>query len=194
MARRNDHSREQLMRLVVDAAGALVDEGGARNVTARAVAARVGHTAGTLYTHFVNLDDVLLHVNLRSLKGIRLAWGELAARGLEPTATIEAMAGAWLAFARDRPRRFELLIEGVLPGSGPAPPWVRQNVGQLHALLRVQLGRLGVSDADLDRRAGALFAAVHGVAMLALGGRLLTADWQSDEATLDFVVRGCLGG
>ena len=61
MARRSDHSREQLADMAVAAATALAERDGLRGVTARGVAREIGYTVGTLYNVFDNLDDVLRH-------------------------------------------------------------------------------------------------------------------------------------
>ncbi len=180
------------MRLAVDATGALVDELGYQAVTARAIAGRIGYTPGTLYSHFSNLDDVFLHVNLMSLKQLRLDWGQLITGDRSPEELLRTMGHAYLRFATERPRRFELLIHAQVPGSGALPGYVQQNVDQLKRLIASQLLRIQLDPAGVEENAGAVLAAMHGVCVLALPGQLLTATWCAQDATMDFVVTGCI--
>ncbi|MBL4851095.1 MAG: TetR/AcrR family transcriptional regulator, partial [Gammaproteobacteria bacterium] len=68
MARRNDHSREQLRDLAIQAVLNLVDHDAFVSVTARSVTQDMGYTVGTLYLVFRNFDDLLLQVNAELLK------------------------------------------------------------------------------------------------------------------------------
>ena len=68
MGRRNEHSREQLQEMAVTAADEIIASEGLRGLTARKVAGRLGYSAGSLYMVFDGLDDLILHVNARTLE------------------------------------------------------------------------------------------------------------------------------
>ena len=57
MARRSDHSREELYELALEKAGEIAEKEGLRGLTARGVAREIGYTIGTLYNIFEDLDD-----------------------------------------------------------------------------------------------------------------------------------------
>ena len=67
MARRSDHSREELREMTLTAAENIVVEQGYEGLSARKVATAIGYTVGTLYLVFENLDDLILHINARTL-------------------------------------------------------------------------------------------------------------------------------
>ena len=69
MARRKDHSHEQLHTMATDAARELAEEEGLRGITARRIADKIGYSAGTLYNVFENLDDLIVHLNGSTLDG-----------------------------------------------------------------------------------------------------------------------------
>ena len=52
MARRSDHSREELREMAITAAEQIVVEQGYEGLSARKVAAAIGYTVGTLYLVF----------------------------------------------------------------------------------------------------------------------------------------------
>ena len=58
MARRSDHSRDELYELALVAARRIIEDGGYRALTARKVADHMGYSPGTLYNVFAGLDDV----------------------------------------------------------------------------------------------------------------------------------------
>ena len=67
MARRSDHSREELREMALSAAEQIVVEQGYEGLSARKVASAIGYTVGTLYLVFENIDDLILNINARTL-------------------------------------------------------------------------------------------------------------------------------
>ena len=70
MARRADHSREELYDNALAAAQRIVETDGFRALTARSVADAIGYSPGTLYNLFENLDDLIIHLNGRTLDAL----------------------------------------------------------------------------------------------------------------------------
>ena len=71
MARRSEHSREQLTEMILNAAQQIVINDGFAGLSARKIATDIGYTVGTLYIVFDNLDDIILHINARTLDEMR---------------------------------------------------------------------------------------------------------------------------
>ena len=67
MGRRNEHSREELQEMAISAAEAIIASEAARGLTARKVAGQLGYSAGSLGMMFNGLDELILHVNSRTL-------------------------------------------------------------------------------------------------------------------------------
>ena len=67
MARRSDHSREEIKEMALVAAEKMILANGKDGLSARKVAQEIGYTVGTLYLVFKNLDELILHVNGRTL-------------------------------------------------------------------------------------------------------------------------------
>ena len=110
MGRRSDHSREELMRLTVEAAANIVDAESVRAVTARRIAELIGYAPGTLYTHFRKLDEIFVYVNALTLKELRLRCGSAVAAAGDLRAALLALGSAYLDYAKQHPNRFELQI------------------------------------------------------------------------------------
>src|ERR1700722_7364930 len=67
MARRADHTREELRELSFVAGLELIKKEGFSSFSARKLASRIGYTVGTLYNVFGSYDDMMLHINARTL-------------------------------------------------------------------------------------------------------------------------------
>lgn len=175
MARRSDHSKEELEALVIDATAALIEEQQTTKVTARQIAERVGYTPGTLYTHFANLDDIFLHVNARGLAELRLALAAAVAAETTPERAIRAMGLAYLEFSRTRRHRFQLMFTPRLPQGVAPPAFLQKEIDALFEVLAEQLDKIAEVD-ERTREVGvrALWSGVHGVASLAMSDQLFT--------------------
>ena len=92
MARRNNHSFEEIKGLVLSAAEAIVIEQGGSALTARKIAMRIGYTVGSIYMVFDNMADVVVHINTKTvLKLIQYLQNTQAA-------DLSLLVSAYLAF------------------------------------------------------------------------------------------------
>ncbi len=190
MARRNDHSKEELAELVIDATRHLVDELGPGRVTARKIADRIGYTPGTLYQRFANLNDIFLHVNAVNLAQLETQLGAAAASAETPIDAVLEMGYAYLNYAASHPNRFALMFTSHVPHGEDAPGHVQERVDALFALVTQQMSVIWPeADAEtLELRARALWSGVHGVASLSVRDQLFTRHWQADRKMLNELI------
>lgn len=94
--------------VILDAARALVLDGGPRAASVAAIAKESGAPAGTLYHRFGNRDGILAAAWLRALE--RFQARALAADGETALDTATAMAVAAVSFARELPEDARLLL------------------------------------------------------------------------------------
>ena len=99
--------------VILDAARALVLDGGPRAASVAAIAQASGAPAGTLYHRFGNRGGILTAAWLRALE--RFQARAMAAEAGTPTETAVAMAAATVKFARELPEDARLLLT-IRPG------------------------------------------------------------------------------
>ena len=185
MGRRADHSKEELYELAIEAARRLVEAEGFRALTARNVADAIGYSPGTLYNHFENLDDLILHLNGRLLDEMH---EELAGQTGEPNLqeSLYPLLDAYLGFVARRARLWALLFEHSLPEGHAVPDWYQRKIEKVLALLVRALAPAFPPDdtAGPRRAAGILWASLHGIWSLAASGKLdlLTEDSATELA------------
>ncbi|MGV3491490.1 MAG: TetR/AcrR family transcriptional regulator [Devosia sp.] len=173
MARRADHSKEELGKLIVDTAEELIATDGIDEFSARSLSRAIGYTAGTLYHHFKDLDDIVTQVNTRTLVGLAHAFAS-AETSDDPKAMLHAYADAFLGYIAVKRNLWNALFEFRRKAGQPVPHWYIEAIASLIRIVASCFAQirpdLPVDDA---RRSGQLvFASIHSVVSLDSSGRL----------------------
>lgn len=174
MGRRNEHTREELREISLQAAEQLVTEGGLAGLSARKVVACIGYTVGSLYMVFRNLDDLIVQMNERTLDGLYGALSNAVAHRPPPSIAIRVLAHTYLDFALTQTNRWLALYEHRMPEEQPMPESFSEKIGRMFELVQQHLGLLCPhrSPADIELAARALWSGIHGVCMLSLDRKL----------------------
>jgi AcrR family transcriptional regulator len=181
MARRNDHSRDEIREMALAAAEKIILEQGAKGLSARKVAAAIGYTVGTLYLVFDNLDDLILQVNAHTLDRLHDRMTEDQARHKDPMERLLQLGHTYISFADEEPHRWELIFEHRLPEGQQPPRWFREKVARMFSLVETSLEPLATnrSPQEIKQAAAALWSGVHGICILAISGQLDVAGVES---------------
>ncbi len=177
MGRRSQHSPEVLREMILDAAEAIVAEGGLTLLSAREIAKRIEYSPGTLYNIFQNLDDVVVSVEGRILDNLArsLREADSTAADQSPREHLMALTRAYVAFTHANSRLWNVLFEHRLPDGQDLPEWYMEKLATLLALIEQALTPY-FRAADVQARARAarvLWSAVHGITSLSTSGKLM---------------------
>ncbi|MEA3387848.1 TetR/AcrR family transcriptional regulator [Sphingobium sp. CCH11-B1] len=164
---------------LVDCALALLERGEA-DVSLRAVARAAGVSAMAPYRHFSDKSALMAAVALRGFAMME-AEAANADRGDDAAAALTAQGLSYIAFARAHPALFRLMFAD---DAGMTLP--HDNCKGGYALMARRVEQLAPDRAE----AGALacWGLVHGLATLALDGRL-PPDPAGERAALDLMAR-----
>ena len=173
MARRSAHSPEELRQRILDAAKGIVERDGLIGLSAREIARSIGYSPGTLYNIFENLDDILLTLQAQmvgDVVDVMTAVGRNASPQEEPQKVIDILSRAYLEFALDNKRMWNLLFTHYLPEGMTTPAALHDNVNGVSAIVAGQLAKMlpTTPKADVDIAAKALWAGVHGITAIAV--------------------------
>lgn len=196
MARRSDHSRDEIHEMALLAAERLLETEGAGGLSTRKVATEIGYTVGTLYLVFENLDDLVLQINGRTLDRLYDTLIQATKDCADPQHCIEAMAHAYIEFAIAHRKRWQLVFEHVVTGDGPLPGDYQSKVQRMFDLVESQLNALLGVKASLQaaNAARALWCGVHGVCSLAISQKLEVTGVKSVQSLTDTLVDNFLRG
>lgn len=195
MARRSDHSREELRAMALKAGREIIMEEGVKNLTTRAVAKRIGYSPGTLYVLFENADDLKFAINVGTLVELHHRLDELVRQVTDPEQRLRSIAQFYLEFGLASPNLWRLMFEHQLPGDDPMPDEITRETDALLEVTEAALRELVPGlDGGIDRVAAAFWAALHGIAHLVITGKLSLAHVETGQEVLDEQITIFLAG
>ena len=196
MARRSDHSKEQIREMALSAAEKIVAKDGASGLSARKIAEKIGYTVGTLYLVFDNQDDLILQVNARTLTELYQHLKHASEKCRQPRTCIIAIGRAYVEFAVRYPERWKLIFEHSLPGGLSVPEWFQVKVNVMFDLVEQQLLPLLATQSKrkLSQTARTLWCGVHGICVLAVTNKLEDNDIGTIQGLTDSLIHYFISG
>jgi AcrR family transcriptional regulator len=189
MARRSQHTLPEIKAMVLQAAETLVAEEGSKALTMRNVAFEIGYTVGSIYMVFENMNDLVLHLNGRTLDALIERFDGLPPAS--PAQAIEAIADVYLDFASRHFNCWSLIFEHRQREGADFPDWYREKIDRAFSRFEAEFRRLAEerSDAEVRQAARALWGGIHGICMLSLTGKFAAAGADDMEAGVKLLVR-----
>lgn len=189
-----DAAREALKLKLIDTAERAIEREGLKGVQARKLATAAGCAVGSIYNLFASIDELILHVNARTLEqiGQELDRLKLSGQSANGASTIrhdlQALAVAYQSYAFQHEHRWRAVFEHQMKNGCTVPEGYRE---QQRALFRVVENVLinCVGDATARERASrALFAAVHGILALSMDEKIAPYSQTETIAQTAFVI------
>lgn len=182
---------DQRRRLIVDAALDLLRQRGPQAVTMRRVAQKLGLGAMTLYTYFPGQEGLRRAMIQRGF--------EMLQRGCEAASTLGTDLGWWggtrhyLQFALNNPNLYRLMFSLPTTAADADEQMFRGEFQKFLDKVRQQAVHEGMTAHELERQArrdaGRLWIALHGLASLAIDGRLSVLGGDLDQHLRDILDR-----
>ncbi len=174
-------------RLMREARG-MLEEGGLKQLNLRALAARAGITAGSMYHHYESKAELLGELAAGGFKELRREL-EAADRAAGSGQRLRAWATGYFRFARREPALFGLMFD---PDIAELPPVAEARAAAL-AVLHVIVGEVAAAQnriaPPLDQITLAVWAAAHGAASLSASAPAQTELIDDVIAGLDALFR-----
>jgi AcrR family transcriptional regulator len=169
------HPDPDLEGRILEAASRLWARGGEKALTMRAVAKMARTTTPTVYERYRHRDDILSALRIQTRRQLYDA--------IRTARTLRESAECHLAFALQHSHAYEVLFDGVAKPPSLQEPWPS------FRLLRERVAKeLGGDPRQHNRLMLALWAIMHGTAMLIIRGRFEgTLRVQAVHACLDSI-------
>jgi len=195
MARRSEHSQEEIKQMVLTAAETIVVEEGFAKLKVRSIAMEIGYTVGSIYMVFDNMADLIMHIKGRTLDDIAEQLMAVDNSG-NAEQTISLLANAYLNFARQNFNRWRMIFEHQLAANEQVPDWYQQKVNAIFSLVEQQFKQLSSSHTEEQSKqaARALWSGVHGICTLSLTGKLDLLGVDNIENTVALLVDNFIVG
>jgi AcrR family transcriptional regulator len=193
VARRSDHTRDELYDLALAAAQKIAEKKGLEGLTARRLAQRIGYSTGTLYNIFDSFTDLIVHLNGRTLDALYdYVTAGNQKDGVE--ATLKTFAHRYIHFTTEHSKLWSMVFATRLPRGEQLPKWYHEKLHRLLALLEDALEPLfGPSKkAARDLSVRVLWSSLHGICSLVAAGVMVTE--HSAKIMVDDLIRNYLSG
>ena len=180
--------RAKLREVLIDVAERRIAKDGLHALKARDVAKDAGCAVGAIYTHFADMQALIMAVNGRTFRRVGAAVSG-AVEDKQPTtphAKLTIMSHAYLGFAAENTRVWRALFDLDMSSDGPVPDWYLQELGAVFALIAEPLTRIypDRSPQSIDLTVRTLFSAVHGIVLLGLEQRISAVPQAQLEAMI----------
>lgn len=172
MARRKDHTREELTQLAIQCGKEIITAEGVSALTARNVAKHMGYTPGTLYNLFENIEGLMLAINIETLQDFAGTLDQIIRSTSKPKKRIRKIAEAYLALQEQRPQLWALLF------ATPIQAHSETYHEAIHAVFDpvVQIMEFISGSPAARQDAKVLWATLHGICLLKQNGKLDVTD------------------
>lgn len=195
MARRADHTREELKAIIIDAAWNIVGEGGVEALTARKIAEEISYAPGTIYNNFQSMDDIYLQVNARTLDVLYSALSSDTCNSPSKPIVynLKSMAAIYTKFAQEYNPYWLMLFSSHLPENRTGNEWYKEKIERLFEPLEGLLSPLFLPRQKKQKRIATrtLWASIHGLCFLQETGRMPVIDGQEHSQDMAHYLIEC---
>jgi AcrR family transcriptional regulator len=174
MAAKRPYHRVNLKQSLLDSAVALMGEVGPQAFTLREVARRAGVSHNAPYRHFRHKDDLLAAVAAQGFERLTEGMKKAMGKGQSAAERLSLAGHGYVQFALQSPQHILVMFETPVPiDERPEYAQAAQRAFQtlLDAIAAVQ-AEGGLPEGDPQTFAIVAWSGVHGLAKLAIGGRL----------------------
>ena len=178
MARRKDHTREELTQLAINCGRDLVIADGVSGLTARNVAKAIGYTPGTLYNLFDNIDGLAAAINCVTLVEFAEAITTIRAGNDTPTKQLEKTCQAYLSIQQTQPALWTLLFATPITSQSDA---YHQAIHQVFDQVVETIRPLCSNKNTARQDAKIIWSTLHGICLLQQNGKLNVTESDNSE-------------
>ena len=195
MARRSDHTRDELKKLMIESAREIIADKGLMGLTAREIAGKIRYSAGTIYNVFSNLNEIIYHLEVEVLEALEDFLVD-SPEGLSSGEQLLHFTESYLNFIDAHYNSWQLLIEHKAPNDMQIPGWYKEKFSRIITLVEMRIRPLypdGNSE-NVQRSARVFWAGLHGIIMFSGPDKLSITDGENRKEYAMFWVKTYIDG
>ena len=195
MARRREHTLEQIREMVLSSAENIINQDGVEALTARKIATDIGYTVGSIYMVFANMQELTTQIKSRTLEQLAQQWQEAPVAAC-PATQLNTLALHYHKFAAENLRRWRILFQPSISEETEQPDWYKEKLERLFNPLEILFRQLNpqAQEDQIRLAAKTMWCGVHGVCLLALNGSLGRAGFENTESAVTLLVDNFIQG
>ena len=169
MARRKDHTREELTALAIQCGRDIVIAEGPSALSARNAAKLMGYTPGTLYNLFENIDGLTAAINAVSLENFAETLRCILRDSAKPKKRLTKIAQAYLDFQANEPHLWTLLFATPIQHESES---YRAAIHKVFDQVTEVMLPVSKNNKAARQNAKILWSTLHGICLLRSSGKL----------------------
>ena len=196
MARRSEHSREEIKEMVINAAETIVIEESFFSLTIRKIALEIDYTVGSIYMVFENMDDLIMQVKTRTLIKLSLQLNDVINAKLSSEQQLTKLSLCYLEFANKEYNLWSMIFEHHLRPKTPIPDYYQQQVDAIFEKVARCFQSLEPerSNSECQLAARTLWSGIHGICILSISKHLDVVGIKSIEDSVLSLVNNYTDG
>ena len=177
MARRNDHTREQLIDMTLKAVTEFLSHSSYHELSLRKIAQMIGYVPSTLVNVFGSYNMLLLHVVAQTTDELTEEANAIISHSQDNADALYKLAYCYHDFAKRHPYRWQLVFEHKMNGE-PLPEWQGLRINNMTGTLENLLQQLAPSRSqhEVTQASRVLWAGVHGITLLSVDDKFFTEE------------------
>ncbi|EKO3976712.1 WHG domain-containing protein [Vibrio fluvialis] len=186
MARRNDHTREELVSLTLKTVKEFLGSHSYHELSLRKIATMIGYVPSTLVNVFGNYNLLLLHVVAQTLDELSSEAKAVVSQCKDPEQALYQLAYCYHDFAQKNPYRWQLIFEHNMNGE-VLPEWQAERIDTMISMLEGLLKVIAPqrSDSEILRTSRVLWSGVHGITLLSVDDKFFAAEPIDGKALIE---------
>ncbi|WIH27877.1 TetR/AcrR family transcriptional regulator [Photobacterium damselae] len=186
MARRNDHTREELVNMTLEQVKNFLNEHPHHELSLRKVAAMIGYVPSTLVNVFGNYNLLLLHAVAQTLDEMSKEAEVSMKEATSAEDALRRLAYCYLEFATQHPYRWQLIFQHTMNGED-LPEWQSERIDNMTGMLEALIRQItpNKSEDEILEASRVLWAGVHGITLLTVDDKLFTSTPVDGKALID---------
>lgn len=197
-AKRREKEREELKRLILDAAKELFVENGLEHTTMRNIADKIDYSVGTVYLYFEDKDSILFEINNSGFSLLKQYMIEAMSITEDPYQQLGNIARAYVKFALENRSLYDLMfimtapIDYICKHHGGEWGEGQNTFDFLQMLIQRCLDNKSILEGDSKTLSVLFWSIAHGMSSLYIRGRLEVVEDTDIEVFMNEVLRAFL--
>lgn len=193
MARRNDHTREELVAITLNQVKLFLNEHPHHELSLRKIATKIGYVPSTLVNVFGSYNLLLLQAVAQTLDELA-ELAELAVSDSQgATDALHKLAYCYHDFAVDHPHRWQLIFQHTMNGE-ELPEWQSTRIDKMTGMLEglVAMHTNNHSHEQILEASRVLWAGVHGITLLSVDDKFFSSTPMDGRLLIDSLLSNYL--
>ncbi|EHK9051097.1 WHG domain-containing protein [Vibrio vulnificus] len=193
MARRNDHTREELIALTLETVKEFLAEHSYHELSLRKLANMIGYVPSTLVNVFGSYNLLLLHAVAQTLDELSLEAMKVVQDSNDKKQALAELAYCYHDFALQHLHRWRLIFEHNMNGA-ELPEWQAKRIDNMTGMLEALLQQLAPSRTPTEvlQASRVLWSGVHGITLLSVDDKFFSSEPIDGKELIDSLLTNYL--